>query len=286
MPINLNTLTMFDAAARHLNFRLAAAELFLTQGAVAQRIRKLKQDLEVKLFFRHARGLELTDKGKAYHQSIRQALSLIKSATDELTGQQHPLTISAPPSVVTKWLMPRIAVFSERYPDINVRVTASEGITNFTTEDVDLAIRLGLPPEDPKLRHKQLEGMTLYAVCAPGLLSTVGNPVTLTDLSNHRLIEDSHQSWFRLLGHAPKQVLKLSHSHLAIDAAINRQGIALVPSFLLEQELAHSKLILLRQIEKKQNEGLHLLWPESHDFENNHRDILISWLQKPYFPPE
>nr|WP_051088399.1 LysR substrate-binding domain-containing protein [Amphritea japonica] len=271
---------MFDAAARHLNFRHAAVELFLTQGAVAQRIRRLEQDLEVKLFARHARGLELTEKGKAYHQNIRQALNLINSATDELTGQRQLLTISAPPSVVTKWLMPRIAVFSERFPDINVRIVASEGITKFTTEDVDLAIRQGFPPDDPKLMHKQLAGMILYAVCAPKFLSETDYPATLIDFSNHRLIEDSHQSWYRLLRHTPRKVLKLSHSHLAIDAAINGQGIALVPSFLLEQELAHNKLILLRQVDGKQDEGLHLLWPESQDVENRHREILINWLNQ------
>ncbi len=201
MPTNLNTLRIFDAAARHLNFRLAAAELCLTQGAVAQRIRKLEQSLGTKLFSRHARGVAFTPKGEAYHRSIRQALSLINKATGELTGQQQRLTISAPPSVVTQWLMPRVAAFSQRYPDINVSIAASEGLTHFLTEDVDLAMRLGSPPSEPKLKHQQLSGMTLYAVCAPQRLSREEQPVDLVDFADHRLIEDSHHSWARLLGH-------------------------------------------------------------------------------------
>ncbi|WP_417227856.1 LysR substrate-binding domain-containing protein [Amphritea sp.] len=278
MQINLNTLRIFDAAARHLNFRLAAAELCLTQGAVAQRIRKLEQDIGIKLFARHARGVTFTPKGEAYHQSIRQALSLINKATDELTGQRQRLAISAPPSVVTKWLMPRVAAFSQRYPDINVSIAASEDLTNFSMEDVDLAIRLGSPPSEPKLNHQQLSGMVLYAVCAPQRLSREEQPVDLADFADHRLIEDSHHSWSRLLGHTPRQVLTLSHSYLAIDAAVNGQGIALVPGFLLEEELALQKLTVLRKIEGKDQEGLHIVWPASEENHNSYRGVLIDWL--------
>ncbi|MBT8433128.1 MAG: LysR family transcriptional regulator, partial [Gammaproteobacteria bacterium] len=75
---------MFDAAARHLNFRLAAEELNLTQGAVAQQVRRLESDLGLQLFNRKARGLALTEVGRSYHRSIRRALAMIDDATRKI----------------------------------------------------------------------------------------------------------------------------------------------------------------------------------------------------------
>ncbi|HEU00956.1 MAG TPA: LysR family transcriptional regulator, partial [Aurantimonas coralicida] len=87
---NLNALRMFDAAARHLNFRLAAEELNLTQGAVAQQVRRLEADLGQVLFHRKARGLALTETGESYHRPIFRALAII----DDATGKLRPETLS------------------------------------------------------------------------------------------------------------------------------------------------------------------------------------------------
>lgn len=276
--MNLNTLTMFDAAARHLNFRLAAQELFLTQGAVAQRIRKLEQDLGVQLFQRHARGIRLTEKGERYHQAVREALSLVNNATRELTGCTAELTISAPPSVVTKWLMPRLAEFCARYPDINVRISASEKLTDFDQEDVDLAVRQGQAPDEKNLDYKRLADLSLLIVCAPDFLAENQIPTSMTDFADLKLIEDGHRSWEQLLGRRPEQALNLSHSHLAIDAAVNHQGIALVPGILVEQELATGKLTIIHQPATVKEQGLYLIWRKNGDETNPVISLLTRWL--------
>ncbi|WP_413694259.1 LysR family transcriptional regulator [Psychromonas sp. KJ10-2] len=94
---NLNALKMFDAAARHQNFRLAALELNLTQGAVAQQVRKLEADLGVQLFQRQARGLKLTDHGNTYHLAIHRALNIIDQATQLIQPEETTITISITP---------------------------------------------------------------------------------------------------------------------------------------------------------------------------------------------
>ncbi|RVB52180.1 LysR family transcriptional regulator, partial [Mesorhizobium sp. M7A.F.Ca.CA.004.06.1.1] len=102
----LNALRAFEASARHLNFRIAAEELNVTQGAVAQHIRGLEADLGTKLFERLPRGLALTDEGRAYVPNIRRAFDLISEATLLLRPEPARLTISVTPSFATKWLIP------------------------------------------------------------------------------------------------------------------------------------------------------------------------------------
>ena len=108
----LNALKAFEAAGRHLNFRLAADEIGVTHGAVAQHVRALEARVGVKLFKRLPRGLALTDEGRKYLAPVRRAFEMIAGATDELCPQQAELTISVTPSFASKWLVPRLGRFT------------------------------------------------------------------------------------------------------------------------------------------------------------------------------
>ena len=99
---SLNALRMFDAAARHLNFTLAAEELHLTQGAVAQQVRRLESELGFKLFERRARGLAFTEVGRRYHAPVRRALAIIDDATRKLRPESTRVTLSVTPSFASK----------------------------------------------------------------------------------------------------------------------------------------------------------------------------------------
>src|SRR6476660_2452633 len=104
----LNALRAFEVAARHLNFRLAAEELGVTQGAVAQQVRGLETVLGLKLFERHARSLALTEAGRSYVGNICRAFELISDATDALKPEPRHVTISVTPSFASHWLIPRL----------------------------------------------------------------------------------------------------------------------------------------------------------------------------------
>lgn len=141
----LNALRMFDAAARHGSFRTAAEELHLTQGAVAQQVRGLEADLGVALFERKARGLSPTAEGARYHDAVRRALGIIDRATQALRPADTAVRLSVPPSFASKWLVPRLAGFAAAHPDILLDTTASETLTDFRRDGIDLAVRQGLP---------------------------------------------------------------------------------------------------------------------------------------------
>jgi len=177
---SLNALRVFEVVARHLNFRRAAEELGVTQGAVAQQIRGLEADLEIRLFERLARSLALTDAGRGYQASIRRAFELIAEATRALRPEPLHLTISVTPTFASKWLIPRLHDFTGAYPQIDLRVLATERLSSFHNDAVDLAVRYGQPPFGPGLETRLLFEQRIVAVLHEVLRES---PMTLSDLA-------------------------------------------------------------------------------------------------------
>jgi len=160
---SLNALRMFDAAARRLNFGYAAEDLNLTQGAVAQQVRRLEADLGQQLFVRKARGLELTKAGRSYSAQIRRAMVIIEDATHALGAENQTVTISVPPSFATKLLAPHLPQFSERHPEIVVNIQASEALSSFRADAVDMAVRQSKPPFGDDVSAEFLSPLNLSA---------------------------------------------------------------------------------------------------------------------------
>ena len=275
---NLKALRMFNAAAEHLNFRLAAEALHLTQGAVAQQVRQLEADLGVKLFHRLARGLALTERGKQYYQAIRHALSIIEEATQAVTATDNQVTVSMTPSMAAKWLVPRLADFESAYPDIDMHIIASDKLADFQSDGVDIAIRYGCPPFDKSLHAELLVSIHLLAVCSVDYArkhynyrSAQDDPDTFEiddprQFVIQRLIQDSHghwDTWFKAMKLQPaRRMLAFNQTSLAIDAAITGQGITLVPSFLVRDHLDQGHLISLWQHEVENGHGYYLVYPK------------------------
>lgn len=277
---NLNALRMFDAAARHQNFRLAADELNLTQGAVAQQVRGLEKALGQPLFARLPRGLALTSSGAAYHSQIRQALDLIDRATAELQPAPSSVTLSVPPSLASKWLVPRLASFSKAYPDITLQTHASETVTDFRRDAVDVAIRQGPAPDVPQLCGFKLADVELCAVASPAYLAQAPTAKKLVDFARHNLIEDGHKHWAMLLENnalpAVNPVLSFNQTGLAIDAATNGQGVALAPRLLVRDVLEQGYLVAIWS-PPDNGDGFHILHPQKR---HKARDHVIDWLKR------
>lgn len=142
----LNGLRAFEAAGRTLNFRAAAEKLGVTQGAVAQQVRGLEDRLGIRLFERHSKGLAFTAEGRGYHGQVALAFSILRDATAALQAEPSRVVISVTPSFASKWLIPNLPDFTERHPAIDLRVLATEAMSRFRTDGVDLAVRQGVPP--------------------------------------------------------------------------------------------------------------------------------------------
>ncbi|WP_299867260.1 transcriptional regulator GcvA [uncultured Roseobacter sp.] len=264
----LNSLKAFEASGRHLNFRLAADELRVTQGAVAQQVRALEKHLKVNLFNRHARGLSLTDQGRRYLAPLVRAFDIIANATEDLAPVDAVVTISATPSFATRWLVPRLGELSAAHPDIRVRLDASNALANFQTDGVDIAIRQGKPPFGPGLVAEPILDNRVVAVCHPDLTRGERPIIAASDLIHHVLLEDTHGQWpvfleavLDILPATELRTMSFSQTSLAIDAAIAGQGVALANRALVAAELSDGRLCQPFAFSIRTEDGFYVVAP-------------------------
>jgi LysR family glycine cleavage system transcriptional activator len=272
---------MFDAAARHLNFRLASEELNVTQGAVAQQVRRLEADLGRQLFRRKARGLALTQIGKDYHRPICRALAMIDDATLKLRPENAHITLSVTPSFASKWLVPRLGNFARAHPDIDVQTVASEGLADFRSDGVDLAIRQGRPLSGEGLHIELLAPLDLCAVCSPSYAANAAPITEFGDFAAHPLIQDGHNHWNTLLENAGirarNRMLQFNQTALAMDAATNGQGIALAPRLFLDAEISQGNLVQVWHDTRANQNGFYIIHPTTQK-PNHARDAVKDWV--------
>jgi LysR family glycine cleavage system transcriptional activator len=264
----LNGLRVFEVVARHLNFRLAAEELGVTQGAVAQQIRGLEAELGLKLFERHSRSLAMTEAGRGYITNIRRAFELIAEATEALRPEPFHLTISVTPSFAAKWLLPRLPAFTSSHPDIDLRIVASDRLSNFQTDAVDLAVRYGHPPFGSGLTAELLFDEAIVAVASPFLVDKLGKPEKDGNVARYALLHDAHDFWPQFLDkalkrgtRAPTKNIRFNQTSLAIDAAIAGQGLALASRFLVEEDIASGRLVRVLSSELRAGSGFYVIAP-------------------------
>src|SRR5438874_13540983 len=185
----LNALKAFEAAARHVSFTHAAAELCVTQGAVSHQVKALESELGIKLFNRERQRLIITEAGRDYLAAVRDAFDRIAMATERLAQRQSSgmLTVSTSPDFAAKWLVHRLGRFAEALTGIDLRVSASLHHVDFAREEVDLAVRHG-DGNWPGLDAVRLSPEQLFAVCSPKLLSGRRRLATPADLLKFPLI--------------------------------------------------------------------------------------------------
>jgi LysR family glycine cleavage system transcriptional activator len=247
----LNSLKVFEAAARHESFTRAAEELCVTQGAVSQQVKALEAGLGIKLFNRERQRLNITEAGREYLVVVRDALDRIAVGTERILQRQNAgvLTVSTSPDFAAKWLVHRLGHFVESHPGIDLRVSATLHHVDFAREEVDMAVRHG-EGNWPGLDAVQLSAEQLFAVCSPKLLSGRRKLLNPSDLLKFPLIHlDSRAEWSRWLRgvgvddadamHGPV----LNRVSMVIDAAINGQGIALARTTLAAWDLINGRLL-------------------------------------------
>ncbi len=249
----LNGLRAFESAARHLSFVAAADELFVTPGAISHQIAALESFLGLKLFVRGTRGVALTDSAKACLPRITQGFDTLRDAVRSLARELEipPLTVAVPPGFASRWLLPRLATFTHRHPEIEVRFSTGEGVADVVREDssgpsgepglhvgpMDVSIRFGRGIYTGLVSEKLFDA-EITAVCAPSLMK---NPADrASDLRGTTLIHDDtvyfdaeQSDWNVWLDAADLQGVdvsrgpRFSHTGLALDAAEDGVGLAL-----------------------------------------------------------
>ncbi|XZG70639.1 LysR substrate-binding domain-containing protein [Chitinibacteraceae bacterium HSL-7] len=245
----LNTLRGFEAAARHLSFKHAAHELSLSPTAITHQIRSLEDELGVVLFERRVREIALTPAGAVLHATVRDALARLEAGLGELDrlAEARPVvTVSATPAFVTQWLIPRMAAFSARHPDIGLKVHASYQPERVAPGGVDLAIRYGRG-QYAGLASALLIHDRLTAVARPGVAAA--NPahwrLIRYDCSEAGFGALDWPAWFDATGLPAADygaATRFTDEINAIEAAMAGLGVALLSESLLERELAAGTL--------------------------------------------
>jgi len=268
----LSSLRAFEAAARHLSFTRAAAELHVTQAAVSHQIRALERNLGVSLFQRGARGLRLTVEARDLAPAVHRAFELLREATERVrpVAARGILTVSLLPSFATRWLVPRLGLFTAAHPEIDVRVAPSMHLVDFEREQVDVAIRYGRG-RDPGLRADRLMSEDIFPVCSPRLLTEGPQPLgTPADLKYHTLLHDEgHADWRNWLTAAKVSGVRWDRgpifvdSSMLIQAAEAGQGVALARGVLARDELRAGRLVRPFELSLPNDYAYYVVCPEA-----------------------
>ena len=253
----LNSLRAFEAAARHLSFKRAADELNVTPAAVSHQIRALEEYCGTQLFRRMTRALRLTDAGQAALPLLRDGFDKLADAAEamKVEGRVGILTVSVAPSFGAKWLVPRLERFGTAHPEFDVRIDATDTLANFAGDGVDVALRYGRGTYR-NMRAECLMAEVAFPVCSPRLLES-GPPLRMPDdLRSHTLIhvqwkmeDDAVPNWRMWLraagvdGVDPERGPRFSADSMAVDAAIEGQGVALAGAALVDGDLKARRLV-------------------------------------------
>ncbi|MFT7130304.1 MAG: LysR family glycine cleavage system transcriptional activator [Gammaproteobacteria bacterium] len=247
----LNWLRSFEAAARHLNFTVAAAELHMTQAALSQQIKGLESQLGCALFKRLPRSLELTNSGQAFIPGVRESLEQLALITDEVFGKERSRTLTVKVNLVffNTWLAPRLADFRLKHHDIDLRF-----ISNLWNAGADREADIEITYGKGKWKDFNTERLTwdqLIPVCSPELIDGQATPSSANKLNDYTLLhvigyEEGWGYWLKNLGYHnidPSQGIHFDSLLTAMEMAALGHGIALSRTSLASQMLASGRLI-------------------------------------------
>jgi LysR family glycine cleavage system transcriptional activator len=247
----LGSIRAFEAAARHLSFTKAAAELGMTQAAVSWQIKTLESHLGQKLFLRQPRRLSLTAVGAALAPGVADAFLRLQAAFAAATltaTASAVLSISAVPTFANNWLVPRLGRFQVAHPGIAVRLDAldADEVGDFDRRGTDVAIRIGAGSWPGLVAHR-LMPVVMTPVCRPDLLAGVETPADLMTLPLLQPFE-MWQPWLEAAGVAvprvrPTIAATFPRQHMAGRAAIAGQGVALLNPDFFDIPLGDGRLV-------------------------------------------
>jgi LysR family glycine cleavage system transcriptional activator len=251
--VSLNALRAFEAVARHLSVSRASEALEVTHGAVSRQITGLEKQLGVELFTREKGGLQLSTAGRILFADVAPAFERLDTAVRNVQAHASPSTllINVPPTFAMRWLIPRLASFQRRRPDVEIRLTTGKNpLADVLAGGFDLVVRRRTSASR-KIDTVPFLSASLVPVCAPELLER--RPIhEARDLQEHVLLHSNQQAlewpeWFTqagLPGLKPRSELVFEEIYFALQAALDGMGVALVPSPLAADEIAAGRLVL------------------------------------------
>lgn len=288
---SLNALRALEAAARLGSLTRAARELHVTPSAVRHQIRALEEEIGRPLLRREGAGVAPTEHAEAALGPLRRAFDALAEAGRSLRSPSRApvLRVSAVPSFISAWLIPRLEGFHARHPQLKVQIDTNPQLTDFAREGVDLAVRYGTGGY-PGLFECRLFRERYFPVCAPYLLQGSEPLAAPADLARHTLLHDAFgprvgwpvwRDWLQAAGVLdrvdPDSGTHYTIALFAFQAAVACQGVALGTTVLTMDMLAAGSLVKPFDLELPTEYGYHIVCPPERR-ERPHVAAFIDWL--------
>jgi LysR family glycine cleavage system transcriptional activator len=265
----MRTLRIFEAAARHLNYTRAAAELHLTHGAISHQIKALETELGTPLFARDGKRTKLTDAGLQLADGVRESLDALAAVITRVRERSagHIFTLSVLPSFAAGWLVARLGDFLAQHPGIELTLQSTSGLADFRSDGVDAAIRYGAG-RWPDLACEKLLDDEVFPVASPAFVRQhrLSRPEQLLQLPLVRSTWQSWQRWFAAAGLNAAEAQAgptYSDAELTYQAAIRGQGVALGRSSLVTERIEQGLLMEPFTLRVPSPNAYYLVYPEA-----------------------
>ena len=268
---SFSVLRSFESAARHESFTLAAEELNLTQSAISRQIKELESAIGVELFRRVGRRVQLSEAGSAFAEELAQDLERIRQTVFRAIAAGDrgvALRIAVLPTFASRWLIPRLPSFEALCPDIQINVSARPERFDLNREHYDVALHFG-QPNWPEAKMQKLCEEKMLPVAAPAFIKrfAVRSPASLLEAPLLHLESRpwAWNDWFDAVGIEKLGALggkQFGQFSMIIAGAIAGLGAALVPSFLIEKELADGRLTLLNPVGLTTQNAYYIVTPK------------------------
>ncbi|HHQ6615193.1 TPA: LysR family transcriptional regulator [Serratia fonticola] len=242
----LNTLRFFDAVARHQSLIKASEELCVTQSAVSRQIKQLEDTLGISLFERRNRAIFLTPDGVRLKTACQEMLEILKAAIEQLGSCQsdQPLVVSCEPTIMMRWLIPRLPLFNKKKPDIQIHLFAAGGPIDFARNHVDLALRRDDFNWDRNLFSEMIGRELMGPVSKAELLGEAFPLGKISALHTHTR-PDAWQHWLKF-NNLNIEVINntwFEHFYIMLEAIGAGVGIGLCSLYMVEKGLRNGQLI-------------------------------------------
>jgi len=284
-----NALRAFEAAARHASVSGAAKELSVTHSAVSHQLKQLEDELGLALFHRTNRGLKITADGETLLPVLLESFDRISMTLDELRhrDQDNVLHVTCTPSFASKWLVPRLGDWYAKDAACRVHLHPSLSFLDFKSDNIDIAIRCGIPPWK-NVESELLMPIHLLPVCSPDYLRDKAPIKQASDLLTYDLIHadvgdhslgEEWCDWFSGCAvDCPNKATGLSFHDpaLALQAAADGLGLAIGYRELIERDLQSKKLVIAYHQAVKHAYSYYLVYPKKP--QNKSVDLFRHWL--------
>lgn len=278
----------YEAAARHLSFAAAAAEMHLSPSAVSQRVRSLEAHLGVRLFERLPRSLRLTEMGQAYLPAVRDIFEDLSAATSGLFGgsAQASLTIRVQVTYAATWLAPRLPDFCATFPHIDVLLVSAIWADALPPSEIDLEIRQGTGSW-PGFISTKVHDDTAIAICGPQYLERHGPPTQVEDLVSHGRVhvlgfDDLWRRFFPTddpFHAAPPRVLSVDTSIAAVEIVASSDYWAIVPERFARRAVHAERIFVAHDVAVPMRQNHYLLRRDDASQLSGEASTFISWLR-------